>query len=370
MPNGDGTSCVAVAGNWAACDHAATATGIANARHTVVLTGSMSGTWQLAYNGATTASVSAFATAGTLSAAINALATVGAATVTANVTTASTLVTAVVVYVEFSRDTGTYPYHLGNLPLLEVVTSSLSGVSSSAVAETCAGVGRTGHTYEEQTVTATAAATTTFQLWMNATGDYAGAVGVSPNISTAATAAEFSAGLAGMAWLGLGTGAAFELSNGFFEVFKPDAAAAAWTVRFFFAPASDGLLVTVLGDVPPLAQYDPTGTSAAAVVVDEDVRGAVPASAMPVSAVASAASSGTAAVASADAVEATSAEVAEVSHVRGNGVRTTAEGCDGCGTASAVGCSATCTAESGFVCSTSLNQQPTCHVPVNPGAVL
>ena len=133
VPNGDGTSCVAVATNWAACDHGVSSTGITSERQTVVLTGAMSGTWQLSYNGATTASVSAFATDDTLSAAINALDTVGSAVVLANVTTASNQATAIVVFVEFSRETGTYPYHLGDLPLIEVVTSSLSGVSTSTV---------------------------------------------------------------------------------------------------------------------------------------------------------------------------------------------------------------------------------------------
>jgi len=367
VPNGDGTSCVAVANNWAACDHGATSTGIMNERQTVVLTGAMSGTWQLSYNGATTASMSAFATDDTLSAAINVLDTVGTAMVTANVTTASNKATAIVVYVEFSRETGTYPYHLGDLPLLEVVTSSLTGVSTATVSETCAGSGRRGYTYEEQTVSISSAAISgaTFQLIMNATGDYEGAFGVAPAISASATAAEFSAGLEGMVWSGLQEGDTFELSNEFFEVFKPDASAAVWTVRFLFAPASDGLLITELGDVPPLQHFN-ASAAAAAVVVNEDIRGVVPESAMPVSAVANAASTGTEAVATASSVETTAAEVVEVSHVCGNGLRTTAEGCDDGDLMDGDGCSSNCTVESGFVCSTKLNQVSSCYVPETP----
>ena len=367
VPNGDGTSCVAVATNWAACDHGVSSTGITSERQTVVLTGAMSGTWQLSYNGATTASVSAFATDDTLSAAINALDTVGSAVVLANVTTASNQATAIVVFVEFSRETGTYPYHLGDLPLIEVVTSSLSGVSTSTVSETCAGVGRTGHTYEEQTVSvsSTSASRAAFQLSMNATGDYAGAFGVTPAISVSATAAEFSAGLEARVWSGLREGDTFELSNEYFEVFKPDASAAVWTVRFFFAPASDGLLITVLGDVPPLQQHN-ASAAAAAVTVTEGVRGAVPESAMPISAVANAASVGTEAVAAASVVETTAAEVVEVLHVCGNGLRTTAEGCDDGDLSNGDGCSGNCTVESGFVCSAKLNQLSSCFVPENP----
>ena len=366
MPNGDGTSCLAVATSWAACDHASTKTGILNERQTIVLTGSMTGTWQISYNGATTASVSVFATEDTLSTALKALPTIGSAVVTANITTVSNKVAAVIVYVEFSRETGTFPYHLGNVPLLEVVSSSLTGVSTSTVSETCAGVGRTGHTYEEQTVTAsTTAHGTTFKLSMNATGDFEGAFGISPDISTSSTAAEFSAGLEGMVWSGLQEGDTFELSNEFFEVFKPDASVAEWTVRFFFAPASDGLLITVLGDVPPLKQYNASDTTVV-VSVNDDVTGVVPASAMPVSAVESAASAGTEAVETASVVVTTAAEVVEVSHVCGNGLRTTAEGCDDGDLVDGDGCSGNCTVESGFVCSTNLNQVSTCYVPETP----
>jgi hypothetical protein len=162
---------------------------------------------------------------------------------------------------------------------------------------------------------------------MNATGDNEGAFGISPAISTSATAAEFSAGLAGMVWSGLQEGDTFKLSNEFFEVFKPDASAAVWAVRFFFAPASDGLLITVLGDVPPLKQYNSRDTTVV-VSVNDDVTGVVPESAMPISAVANAASAGTKAVETASVVETTAAEVVKVSHVCGNGLRTTAEGCD------------------------------------------
>ena len=356
-----------MASSWAACDHASSKTGILNERQTIVLTGSMTGTWHISYNGATTASVSVFATDDELSAAFKALPTVGSATVTANVTTASNKATAVVVYVEFSRETGTFPYHLGDVPLLEVVTSSLSGVSTSTVSETCAGVGRTGHTYEEQTVTAsTTADGTTFKLSMNATGDFEGAFGVSPEISTSATADEFSAGLGAMVWTGLQEGDTFKLSNEFFEVFKPDTSVAAWTVRFFFAPASTGLLITELGDVPPLKQYNASSTDAVVVSVNEDIKGVVPASAMPISAVANAASAGNEAVETASVVVTTAAEVVEVSHICGNGLRTTAEGCDDGDLVDGDGCSGNCTVESGFVCSTNLNQMSICYVPENP----
>jgi len=376
VANGDGTSCLVAEGTFYECTHASATTGIRNERQTVQLRGiGMQGTYALRFNTMTTQFFSIYEASAGIEAAFNALDTIGLATVVATVTTGGGGVSAVDLNIEFKRSTGTFPYHLGAMPLIEVVTSSLTGVTYEDVAQTCAGIGRTGHTYDEQTFTATKASGTasnaTFTLELALAGDMAGGTAVSAPIRWDAGVTEVTTALTeGLTFTGLDEDLGFEITSEYLAVFKDTATtatAATWRVRWFFAPASDGLRMTTQGDVPRFAQHNAAGTPLISVAVTASTDGVVPLADMPISAAEMAAEAGAEAEDSAEEgpVE-TSMAVTEVVHVCGDGARTSIEGCDDLNLESGDGCSMNCTVESGFVCSTRIGVQSSCYVPETP----
>ena len=83
--------------------------------------------------------------------ALEALDTIGSVDVSTNVTTPvdgiSRGIVVMEIYVEFSRSTSVYPYHFGNLPLMEVDTSQLSGLGLAHVIKACNGTKVPWHIY-------------------------------------------------------------------------------------------------------------------------------------------------------------------------------------------------------------------------------
>ena len=379
-PYGDGTSCLVATGGFYDCDHAEPATGILNDRQAVVLRGlAMTGTWRLSFNGVKSKAISVYESEAGIATILGDLSTTGILAVTATQAAAASGagVSAIDVQVEFTRATSSVPFQLGAMPLLELDTANLVGATYEEVDSVCVGRGRAGHTYEEQRLSVTAAgAADVFVLALNASGDARGAIGTTAPISASATGPDLAAAVVGMAWAGLPDDSSFSLSALNVEAFAVASPAVAgatreWVVRFHFAPNGAGLYMTDLGDVPPLFLAQNASSEGLSLAVAEVVKGAVPASAMPVSAAAAAAAAGSSVVAAVAAAEVAQAEVeptaaAAVVHLCGDGRRTTIESCDDGGLLSGDGCSANCTVEPGFVCSTQIGQTSACYVPEAP----
>jgi cysteine-rich repeat protein len=282
------------------------------------------------------------------------------------------------IHVEFSRVTGSYPQHFDEQPLLALDAANLGGLTFSDVTRACTGAYRTGYTCEEQAIAVAgnfgADTASSFQLSINATGQQLrGAIGVTPPIAADASAHAVTTALSSMTWHYLPSGFEdFALSQDNFEVLlESSSPQSAWMVRFFFAPNNEALKMTETGDVPLLTAVNVTSPSPVAVTVTERVAGAVPSSAMPVSATQAASAAGSAASEAAEAqvqaqASASGFVVEAVVHICGDGKRTTAEGCDDGGTAGGDGCSANCTVESGFLCSDAIGQLSDCEVPTAP----
>jgi cysteine-rich repeat protein len=143
-------------------------------------------------------------------------------------------------------------------------------------------------------------------------------------------------------------------------------------VRWVFAPNRNALYMTDQGDVPPLeVLLDSDAHPNVVATVAETVKGSVPAKAMPISAAKASAAAGTSAVAVVAAAATAAAEVAPAAVVAvvqdcGDGARTTIENCDDGNDVLGDGCSANCTVESGFVCTSGVGSTSTCSVPVEP----
>jgi cysteine-rich repeat protein len=377
VPNGDGTSCIDTSGGFYSCDHAES-TGVMNERQVILIRGvNMLGVYSLSFNGKTTSEISIYSSSESILEALTALDTVGTLTVSSNLTVASSGagLSAIDVYVEFDRETGTYPYHYGSQPLIFANTSSTSGdVTYVETSRVCQGTYRTGYTFEEQQITVsnnTYHNSTTFQLMYNATGEYVGAYGITSDIAVTASSFEFASGFAAMTWYGLPDDTTYELDRSYFEVFVNGTSS--WIIRLYFAPNSDGLRTTVLGDVPLLLDSKKDQSASTYVEYDdyqlnikELLKGSVPSSVMPVSATASGAASGESDVEDAEDVEESGVDVVEVVHVCGNAARTSVEACDDGNVNSDDGCSANCTIETGYVCTDSIGQTSVCAIPEDP----
>jgi cysteine-rich repeat protein len=373
VPNGDGTSCIDTSGGFYSCDHAES-TGVMNERQAILIRGvNMLGLYSLSFNGKTTSDISIYSSSESILEALTALDTVGTLTVSSNLTVASSGagLSAIDIYVEFDRETGTYPYHYGRQPMVTVNTNATTGdVTFAEASRVCEGTYRTGYTFEEQQILSSSDVydnKTTFKLMLNATGDYKGAYGITSNIAVTASSFEFSETFAAMTWYGLPDDTTYELDQSYFEVFVNGTSS--WIIRFYFAPNSDGLRTTVLGDVPMLmdAVKNDDGTADGyELIIRELLKGSVPSSAMPVSATAAGAASGESDVEDAEDVEEAVVDVVEVVHVCGNAARTSAEDCDDGNLIAGDGCSANCTVEASFICSDSIGQTSVCAIPEDP----
>jgi len=377
VPNGDGTSCIDTSGGFYTCDHAES-NGIMNERHAILIRGvNMLGLYSLSFNGETTTEMSVYSSSETILEALTALNTIGNLLITTNLTEASTGagLAAIDIFVEFDRETGTYPYHYGKQPLIQVNSNSTLGdVTFAEASRVCEGTYRTGYSFEEQEVivnTTVYVNSTTFKLMYNSTGEYKGAYGITDDIPVTASSYEFTTSFAAMTWYGLPADTVYELDESHYEVFVNGTAS--WIIRFYFAPNDDGLRTTVLGDVPLLldskqqknvtvgTEYDSYRLS-----IKQLLMGVVPESVMPVSATATGAASGESDVEDAEDVEESSVDVTEVVHECGDSSRTSIEGCDDGNLIENDGCSTNCTVELGYVCTDSIGETSVCSVPVNP----
>jgi hypothetical protein len=152
--NGDGTSCLSTDAGFYTCE--AEDDGSQNAKQALVLrsySDGISGSYRLSFNGEVTGYLAAQASAEDISIALDALSTVGTLEVSANLTLTSTgKVSQLDIFVEFTRELGTYPSHYGPMPILFLDSASLSGVTYQDVAHVCTGAYREGYTLEEQLV--------------------------------------------------------------------------------------------------------------------------------------------------------------------------------------------------------------------------
>jgi cysteine-rich repeat protein len=377
VPNGDGTSCIDTSGGFYSCDHAES-TGVMNERQAILIRGvNMLGLYSLSFNGETTSEISIYSSSETILEALTALDTVGTLTISSNLTVASSGagLSAIDIYVEFDRETGTYPYHYGSQPLITVnKNSTLGDVTYAEASRVCRGTYRSGYSFEEQQVTVNTTDlvnTTTFKLLYNATGEYKGAYGITSDIAVTASSFELASSFEAMTWYGLPDDTTYELDQSYFEVFVNGTSS--WIIRLYFAPNSDGLRTTVLGDVPLLLDSKKDQSASTYVEYDdyqlnikELLKGSVPSSVMPVSATASGAASGESDVEDAEDVEESGVDVVEVVHVCGNAARTSVEACDDGNVNSDDGCSANCTIETGYVCTDSIGQTSVCAIPEDP----
>ena len=374
-PNGDGTTCLVVSAGFSACDHADPSTGIANDRQTIRLRGSpLTGTFKVSFNGASTGAISVLESSFGIATALNGLATTGVLVVdAATAISAAGGVTGIDVAVEFDRLAASTPYQLGAMPLMTLVTANLLGATSATVEHTCMGTGRRGFTYEEQTIALSGSGLgsgVAFALVVNATGDAQGALGTTAAISGDAGAPLVADAIVGMKWSHLSSDSSLALAATNVQVYHD--AAYTWRVRWVFAPNSAALYMTEQGDVPPFeVLIDASAHPNVAASVTETVKGFVPAKAMPVSAAKAAAAAGDSAVAVVAAAAEAAAEVSPqgvvaVVQICGDGARTSIENCDDGNAVVGDGCSANCTVESGFVCSSGIGVTSVCSVPVAP----
>ena len=162
--HGDGSSCVQLQGSFFACDHSDSKTGVRNDRQAVILrsTGAdgLTGTYRLEFNGRVTHALTIHSSAEDVKLKLGELDTIGLLEVNQNITTAKTstgsiAVTGIDLHLEFDRTGGTFPQHLGAMPLVSLHTESLVGLGYSHVAHACEGVGRSGYTLAEQSIVLT-----------------------------------------------------------------------------------------------------------------------------------------------------------------------------------------------------------------------
>ena len=137
VPNGDGTTCLSTDSDFYVCEEASD--GSQNAKQAIVRshTGGFSGLFRLAFNGEVTPYMSVLASTDEIQNALENLETVGTLKVSMNITyTSSTQLSAMDIFIEFSREDGIYPSHYGSCPFL-LDSSSLSGLTYQDVAHVC-----------------------------------------------------------------------------------------------------------------------------------------------------------------------------------------------------------------------------------------
>jgi len=401
VPFGDGSSCLVEETTFFECN------GLE--RHSVLIESSahnyLSGVFSLMFNGAETGELSIFATASDVRNALQSLSSLGTVEVTPlhgdNRTEYST----------FNRTSdgfsGSYLFHfgvefqasvdgdvrnLGEMPLMIVNSSKLSGFDSFTVERTCAGAlpADGGYTLEEQLVTVTADegnllsdVSGAFRLvvdtendkpWRNESYWKGRAETFDLSMDVSMSGLEMSQAIVGFA---SGISDVNLVSNGvevFIDSERQTAVSRVLRVRFYNVEGSGWLRVGDRSGDLPLLKVNVNSLAGGSVVVTELIKGAVPESAIPVNEIAAA--NAAAAVAAALAAEAAALaaaaaaenaiEVVAVVYVCGDGNRGTAEACDDGNEVDSDGCSSSCEVEYGYECSSVVGQTSKCFVPINP----
>ena len=397
IPHGDGTSCLVEVTTFPDC-----ANGLE--KHSVTFirdaSGPMGGLYTLTFNGETTSQIPVCASAEDISDALAQLSTIGEINVHAlygdnyteyssancSISSSGPSVAHTVSFgIEFVASDQSTPRNLGDMPFMTVGTSVITNLDSGTVAvqSVCGGALPTGYTLEEQTVTLTAdggdlsAVSGSFTLSMDTTGleTYAKGSGTSSAISKDDATDVISSALTSIASTFTDEDDDLTFPANTMETFlvSESAGEKVWKIRFFALQGTDLLKVSLYGDFQ-IMTADVTNLIGASVSVAETTAGVAPASVMPFNQIELAAKEATAAAAAAAAAaEAVAAEqaanviiIVQPTYVCGDAVRGTVEACDDGNTADGDGCSGSCEIESGYVCTTVVNQKSSCSIPVAP----
>ena len=372
----------------------------------------MSGLYTLSFNGETTEELSVLASAEEIQAAITSMVSVGAVRVEPLVYNAITEYTtsntsadgfsgaySVNFGVEFKAEkTIGEVRNYGSLPLLEVSVDNLVNGGNATVNRTCGAVTQGGYTLEEQFVTVTSSGGGGTLADM--TGGFRLGFDMSSQkpFNVSAYTADFGVGWSGivdiqelLALEGGGTDYMalkltevgdsdlelnIDVSTVEFFLESAEVDEVAFRVRFNELESSEWLKLADSGGDLPLMVIEELNLAGGSVTVGELVDGIVPNGIVPVNEIVLANKAAEAAATAAAAVAAAAQEAADlkaaavvikpVVYVCGDGVKGTAESCDDGNMEDGDGCSANCAVESGWVCTSVVNQQSSCSIPVDP----
>ena len=256
----------------------------------------------------------------------------------------------------FLKDGAPAQLSSSSIPLLDVYIDEfdIPGATASVTAVCQASHGLTGVTFERQLVQYSGTDPFTLSL------SHDGKTGTSGPIAVGSSPGDFAEALTAMSE-GLGV----ELVEADFEVTKEDPLT--WFVQFNVQKGSSLLQVSTSGNINLLTGGIGDGNSDK-VDVMEMTAGSVPVTDMPVSAASAMADVEVSVRTATESLNnaATATDVVPVTHICGNGIRTSLEGCDDGNLIPGDGCSSTCTVEPGYTCTDELRAKSECTLLEQP----